>query len=130
MQKLLADAKTVKKIDKVLLSDALHLFHQKFKDQMEAVLQDDQGVFGYVFSKYVIVAKGYIVNNYFIENMVSCHKRAVYSAYNTGKKLLMYVRDSKTWFEFDPSDIMKNSLENIRGSSTFLNFSIDIGREI
>lgn len=125
------DVRIVKKIDGTLLNNALHLFHQKFKDQMEAPpLQDEHGIFGFVFKDFIVVAKSYIVGNSFIRDMVSCHKRAVYSAYNGGKKLLMYIKESKTWFEFDPAIIMNNSVENIRGSSIFLNFSIDLGEEI
>jgi len=127
----LMDVKIVKKVDGTLLNTALHLFHQKFKDQMEAPpLQDEYGVFGFSFSNFVVVAKSYVLPFQQWDDMVSCHKRAVISAINMKKKLLMYIGEMESFFEFDPNEVYEKSLENIRGTSIMLNFLLSLGREI
>jgi len=89
---------------------------------VEGELIDEHGTFAIITNRHVVVAKSYIYGN-----IVSCHKRAVYSALNQNKKLLMYILESNKFYEFEPVEILQNSTENMRGDVKMLNFGIRLG---
>ena len=98
-------------------------FERSQPNRLEYRMKDKEGVFALDTSKGILVAKKYIMGW-----CVSCHKRAVFSALNQDKPLLMYIKDSNGFYEFNPSDIWKNNEENKRGDAIMLNFSIKLGK--
>lgn len=86
-------------------------------------LEDDKGTFAINTDRCVLVAKKYVYGY-----IVSAHKRAVISAFNQKKKLLMYIGNAKKFYVFDPKDILNNSMENIRGKEVMMNWNINLGR--
>ena len=92
---------------------------------VEGELIDEHGTFAIITNRHVVVAKSYIYGN-----IVSCHKRAVYSALNQNKKLLMYILDVNRFYEFEPNEIIETAVENIRGGVKMLNFDIRLGKRL
>jgi hypothetical protein len=88
-------------------------------------LRDDSGVFAFHLGECVLVAKrstfGFIV---------SAHKRAIYAALNRGVPLVMYIANTKSFYEFDPMQLVKESIMNVRLGETMFNFSIKLGKRI
>jgi len=86
-------------------------------------LKDDHGIFALNLDKGVLVAKkepyGYIV---------SAHMRAVVSAFNQKKNLIMYIGSQDKFYEFNPNEIMEKSENNIRGGEVMMNFNIKLGK--
>jgi hypothetical protein len=102
---------------KMLKIEGMHL------DGKDYILSDTFGVFGYIFNRVVLVARSYVFGN-----IVSCHARAVASAKNQGKPLVMYIEEPDVFYEFNPDDILDNHVVNYRGGQKFLNFNIRSGR--
>ncbi len=122
----LKDYAKLGKIPGDLLYYALKKFKEATRQKIEIILEDKNGVFGFNMERVVLTAKSYI----YLGNVVSCHKRAIYSAINTKKKLVMFIGSNKTFYSFNPEDVLKITKENIRARSTFLNFSIRIGTKL
>lgn len=93
-----------------------------FLERKDYILSDGHGVFGYIFNTVVLVARSYVFGD-----MVSAHARAVASAKNQGKPLLMYIEEPDVFYEFNPDEIMKHHTVNHRGGEKFLNFNIRLG---
>jgi len=83
-------------------------------------LKDNVGTFALNTDKGVLVAKKEVYGW-----CVSAHKRAVISALNQGKCLIMYV--GRKFYGFDPQKILDNSEENTRGKAVMLNWNIKLG---
>lgn len=105
-----------------LLNFALKKFKELTKQNIEVILEDENGVFGYNMERAVLTAKSYIFGD-----LVSCHKRAVVSAINTQKRLVMFIGNNKTFYSFNPDEIFNFAKENIRAGSLMLNFPIKLG---
>ena len=86
-------------------------------------LSDKDGTFAILTDREVLTAKEYVYGN-----IVSAHKRAVYSALNQNIPLVMWIDDAERFYAFDPKGIINNSQENVRGESIMLNFDIKLGR--
>ena len=108
-----------------LLTIAVGKVIKDFNAVVEGELIDEHGTFAIITNKWVLVAKSYIYGN-----IVSCHKRAVYSALNQNKKLLMYILDVNRFYEFEPNEIIETAVENIRGGVKMLNFDIRLGKRL
>lgn len=91
--------------------------------QIEEFLTDDVGIFGFITNKGIFVGKKYVYGN-----LVSCHKRAVVSAYNLKKDLIMYISDTDKFYTFYPWELLKKGEENLKGKTKMLNFNIKLGR--
>jgi len=90
----------------------------------ERVLKDKVGVFALVTKNTVVVGKSYV-----FKDIVSCHVRAVYAAHNTGRSLVMYVKNDDTFYRFDPQKIVEDndSWINHKGTAKMFNFPIAWG---
>jgi len=88
-------------------------------------LEDELGVFALNLINHVLVAKDYIYGN-----KVSAHKRAVISALNQKKPLIMYIAQENKFYEFDPKMIMNHSDENMKGKALMINFDIKLGERL
>ena len=86
-------------------------------------LKDDMGNFALNLEEGVFVTRRYIWGN-----IVSCHKRAVVSAINQNKPLIMYIKNVDKFYEFNPREILEEGVENRKGEAKFINFSIRKGR--
>ncbi len=92
---------------------------------IEDRLKDDKGMFAINTNKGVLVAKKYIYGY-----IVSAHMRAVVSAYNQRKRLILYIDDIRKFYSFKPDEILRNSEENIRGKAVMLNWNIKLGEKL
>jgi len=101
-----------------LLFKAHGLFGEKILDRLE----DEVGTFALNLPQYVLVAKDYIYGS-----KVSAHKRAVMSAYNQNKEILMYIAQENKFYKFDPRMIMNYSDENVKGKALMTNWDIQMG---
>lgn len=106
--------------DKSLLWEA---FNKAQPLKLIEKLQDKKGTFALNTDRYILVAKKYIYGY-----IVSAHKRAVISACNQKKDILMYIKNSNKFYLFDSKKVLNNSTENIRGEEVMLNWNINIGR--
>ena len=99
-------------------------FEKSQPNHLEYRLKDNDGVFALDTEKGILTAKRYIYGN-----IVSCHKRAVFSAINQDKKLIMYIGDVGAFYTFNPAEIWnrKNHEENKRGDNIMMNFNIKLG---
>lgn len=88
-------------------------------------LEDEIGIFALNLAKYVLVAKTYI-HGY----IVSAHKRAVYSAFNQNKELLMYIAKSDAFYKFNPKTILNYGEENMKGKAIMMNWNINLGERV
>lgn len=89
-------------------------------------LGDDYGVFAINLPRFVLVAKQYIMGW-----VVSAHKRAIVSALNQSKPLVMYLGEQDKFYEFDPKKILEDNVgENYKGTSLMVNFDIRLGKRI
>lgn len=95
---------------------------QKLGKNVIENLSDNNGVFGYLTEDCVLVAKNYIWGY-----LVSAHKRAVISAMNTKKPLVMYIGRNRVFYSFEPQNVLDNSSENVRLGSVMLNFDVKLG---
>jgi len=107
-----------------LLNKVFYKLGLKYLEDDEK-LKDKYGVFAYNLKNFVVVAKRYIYGN-----IVSCHKRAVVSAMNQKKPLIMYIDQVDKFYQFDPKEIFENSKENLKGGEKMLNFDIRLGKHI
>ena len=94
-------------------------------NELEYKLKDNIGTFALDTEKGIMTAKKYIYGN-----IVSCHKRAVFSAINQDKKLIMYIGDADAFYTFNPAEVWNRSEENKRGSAIMLNFNIKLGTRL
>lgn len=101
----------------------LGLASAKINCTIEDTLEDDTGKFALITNKGVLVAKRYVWGK-----LVSCHKQAVWSAFNLNKKLIMYIADVDKFYKFDPTEVIENSQENLKGESVMYNFEIKLGK--
>ena len=85
-------------------------------------LKDNSGIFAFRIKDGILTAKSYIYGN-----IVSSHKRAVISAYNSKLPLLMYIGNQDKFYRFNPETIIHNSEENKRGKEIMLNWNIKLG---
>jgi len=92
------------------------------KENLVHKLRDNTGVFAYITENSVLCAKGYIYGN-----VVSCHIRALISAYNHKLPLRMYIDSTGTFYDFDAQTIYNNHKRNKKGSATMANFNIKYG---
>lgn len=106
----------LKKGSNTLLWEA---FSRSQPNNLEYKMKDNDGVFALDTSKGVLVAKketyGFIV---------SAHKRAVFSALNQDKKLIMFLKKNNAFYAYNPFMIWRNSEENKRGEAIMLNWNI------
>ena len=93
--------------------------------EIQDMLSDNIGLFAMNTNKGVLCAKKCLYGS-----LVSCHMRAVVSAKNQGKPLLMYVKSIGSIYRFNPDDIFDNNQENVRGGETMLNFPIRLGERV
>jgi len=112
---------------KELLIKALDKFNIKGYDIPEnKKLKDDYGIFAYNLPRFVLVAKQYIMGW-----VVSAHKRAIVSALNQSKPLVMYLDEQGKFYEFDPKTILEENVgENYKGTALMVNFDIRLGKRI
>ena len=101
-----------------LLFKAHGLFGEKILDRLE----DEVGTFALNLPQYILVAKDYIYGD-----IVSAHKRAVISAQNQGKELLMYIAQDQKFYKFDPESILYYGKENMKGKALMSNWNIQLG---
>ena len=98
-------------------------FQKMQPSAIELKLSDEDGLFGIVTDKGVLVAKRYVYGD-----IVSCHQRAVFSALNQKKDLIMYIKDEDKFYKFNPITILIYSETNKRGNSIMRNFNIGFGK--
>jgi hypothetical protein len=98
---------------------SLHMPDFKIIDR----LADSKGVFAFNLTNCVLVAKDYIYGN-----MVSAHKRAIVSAYNQEKPLIMFIGQDNHFYKFSPAVVLQNSRPNERWGEVMLNFDISLGK--
>jgi len=112
---------------KTLLVSALARIGLKgFEVSEDSKLSDDYGVFAYNLKDFVLVAKDYVMGN-----CVSAHKRAVISAHNQNKPLVMYLNEQEKFYRFETGEILrKNYGENFKGTALMLNWSIILGKPL
>lgn len=114
------------KSEQGILVKALHLMKDKIPTLViEHKLSDKHGVFGYLTNRGIVVAKSYIYGY-----ILSCHTRALYSALNFRKPLIMYIEQSKRFYSFSPREVLEDgdSFRNIRGDAEMVNFTVKIGK--
>lgn len=87
------------------------------------VMVDDNGLFAYRMDKCILVAKAYVYGN-----VVSAHKEAINSALNNGIPLVMYIGETKAFYEFKPKEILSTGKLNMKGSAIMVNFAIHLGK--
>lgn len=85
-------------------------------------MRDSGGIFAYDTNYGILVAKKQVWGYY-----VSCHQRAVISAFNQNKNLIMYIEDVRKHYKFNPKEVLEKSKPNLKGSVTMLNFDIKLG---
>ena len=95
----------------------------KFGQSVKDVLRDDLGIFALVTDSGVFVARQYIWGN-----IVSAHKRAVVSAFNQKKPLIMFIYTQEKFYSFDPDELLRLGYENKKGRAKFINFNIKLGK--
>lgn len=88
-------------------------------------LCDEDGAFALNLENGIFVAKKYIWGN-----IVSCHKRAVISAMNQNKPLIMYIEKIDRFYEFNPEELLQEGKENLKGNAKMVNFKITKGRNV
>jgi len=110
---------------KTLLTLALEKLGLTWDQVRDRVLEDDYGVFAINLDNGVLVAKDYKLRG----RIVSCHRRALVSAYNQRKPLLMYLAEDDCFYEFSPREIMGCSFQNYKGTALMENFDISLGRK-
>ena len=99
---------------------------QKFQPaHLQDKLSDEKGVFALNTDRGVLCAKKYVYGN-----IVSSHKRAVVSAANQNKKLVMYIKTANKFYQFNPFEIIRDGMENIRGNAKMLNWNIKYGERV
>ncbi len=109
-----------------LLAEALKTYKQVTKEKIVAILRDNYGVFGYNMERAVLTAK----KEPFYD-IVSCHKRALFSALNTKKPLVIFMKDNNAYYKFNPEEILKADPRiNERAEAPFFNFPISLGKRI
>jgi len=104
-----------------LLFKAQRIFGGVIVDRLE----DEVGIFALNLIDYILVAKGYI-HGY----IVSAHKRAVISALNQKKEILMYIERGDKFYRFDPKKILNTGEENMKGKALMINFDIKLGERL
>ncbi len=109
---------------KDLLSQAIQRMGIVFNGSI-IKMRDRHGVFAYDMNHHVLVAKRYIYRN-----IVSAHARAVASAMNQGKELVMYISDANALYSFSPREIMEKAAPNWKGGAKMLNFPVSMGRRL
>ena len=101
-----------------LLNVAIEALHCSIKGRM----MDDNGTYAYVLDDAVLVAKRYIYGY-----IVSAHEKAVKKARDNNLNLVMYIGNQNKFYSFNPSKVIEQSHENVRGGSVMLNWSIRLG---
>lgn len=88
------------------------------------ILSDQKGAFCIEYPKFFLTFNRYLYH----KKIVSNQKEIIYRAKILNKDLVVYVLENDTFYIFDPSIIIADHWENIRGYMLMYNWSIDIGR--
>jgi len=91
--------------------------HELYGGSIIDRLYDEVGTFALNLAKYILVAKDYIYGN-----IVSAHKRAVISAFNQNKEILMYIAQDEKFYKFNPRSILEYGNENVKGKALMINW--------
>lgn len=87
-------------------------------------LIDENGIFALDLERGIFTARRYIWGN-----LVSTHLRAIVSAINQSKPLIMYIQSVNKFYEFNPKELLEEGEENKKGNARFLNFKISKGKQ-
>lgn len=121
----LDDKKGVKKGIGTWITKARDEYKKRFRDYPLKALRDSIGIFAYVYSDKILVAKKYVYGN-----IVSAHKKAVERAYQQKKDFVMYIVESNSFYKFDTEKIIQKGRLNKRNGIEMLNFNITLGMNI
>lgn len=87
---------------------------------------DDYGMYAYRFAQGILCAKERPYGN-----IVSCHLNLVFDAKDRKIPIVMWLDSAKTFYAFDPNEIIKNNKgTNDKGSAKMINFDIKLGKRV
>jgi len=86
-------------------------------------LKDENGRYGIETQNHILCAKKEPYGN-----IISVDQKAVKRAFRESKKILIYIQKNKSYYEYDPEEIMKESEINEREKSKMMNFRLNMGR--
>jgi len=112
---------------KKLLRLAIAKLHRaKLWSYPKEVLKDTHGEYAYRNGHYLVLAKEYVFGD-----IISFHKTAIAKAIEHQIKMLLYLKDTDAFYEFDPEEILRNTTEydeNVKGKALMLNFPMKLGK--
>lgn len=89
-------------------------------------IKDEYGKKAVLYSRFVLVAKQYVLPN----NIISVNENLVLGARRSGKPILFFISSLDKFYVFTTESIIANSFKTHRGRSVMLEFNLDLGYEM